>query len=49
VEEKSESIGSYEIPEEAVNFGFKHENRKEDISDEQVRENFARVNKIKFS
>jgi hypothetical protein len=42
-------MGSYEIPEEAVNFGFKHENRKEEISDEQVRENFVRVNQIKFS
>ena len=49
MEEKSESMGSYEIPEEAVNFGFKHENRKEEISDEQVRENFVRVNQIKFS
>lgn len=42
-------MGSYDIPLEQVNCGFSHENRRTELSDEEVADNVRKVNKVRFT
>ncbi len=49
LKEQVESMGSYDIPLEQVNCGFSHENRRTELSDEEVADNVRKVNKVRFT